>query len=364
MKFWDLDTPALLIDLDVVERNLQRVAAYAAEHQLRLRPHTKTHKTPWFARQQLAFGAAGLTVAKVGEAEVMLRADPPDLLLAYPLVGERKVARLLDVARQVPVTVALDSIDVALPLAEEARRAGLEINVLAEADVGLNRVGVPPGEPLLRLAQELDRMPGLRLRGVAFYPGHIKALDQTGLNALQQLNTTVATIVEDFRRCGLPLEIVSGGSTPTLFYSHWIHGMNEIRPGTYIFNDRNTVACGACGWEDCAAMVLTTVVSVSGGNRAIVDGGSKTFSSDRLVTTGEATFGQVVEAPAAVFYKMNEEHGFLDVSRCREKVRVGDRLRIIPNHICVVMNLHEKVYLVRGEQVELELRVEARGKLQ
>lgn len=363
MRIWDLDTPALLIDLDVVERNLARVARYAAEHRLRLRPHTKTHKIPYFARAQLRAGAVGLTVAKVGEAEVMLAAEPPDLLVAYPVVGELKLQRLLDVAARVPVTVSLDSMEVAEPLARAASKRGLEIGVLAEVDVGLGRVGVPPGKPLLELAQQLDKTPGLKLRGVAFYPGHIKALDDAGLKAISALDETLSTVASQFREHGLPLEIVSGGSTPTLFHSHRVRSMNEIRPGTYIFNDRNTVACGACGWEDCAATILCTVVSVSPGSRAIIDGGSKTFSSDRLVTTGEASYGYVVEAPEAVFYKLNEEHGFLDISRCSRPIRVGDKLRVIPNHICVAMNLHETVYAIRKDEVELELRVEARGKL-
>jgi D-serine deaminase-like pyridoxal phosphate-dependent protein len=364
MRISDLDTPALLIDLDVMERNLRRVAEYAAAHGLRLRPHTKTHKIPALGRRQLELGAAGLTVAKVGEAEVMLGAGPGDLLLAYPVVGARKLERLGQIARKLRLTVALDSLDVARPLSEVAASQGVEIGVLAEADVGLGRVGVAPDEDLVELARHLQRLPGLVFEGVAFYPGHIKRLDEDGRRAWARLRETLAGMLASLRRAGISPRIVSGGSTPTLFESHTLAGLNEIRPGTYIFNDRNTVLSGACSWEDCAATVLTTVVSTARPGQIIIDGGSKTFSSDRVVHAGEDGFGRILEAPEAVFWNMNEEHGYINVTACRQDFRVGDRLRVIPNHVCVAVNLHERVYGVRGDLVEEIWTVEGRGKLQ
>jgi D-serine deaminase-like pyridoxal phosphate-dependent protein len=364
MRISDLDTPALLIDLDIMERNLRRVAEYAAAHGLRLRPHTKTHKIPALGRRQLESGAAGLTVAKVGEAEVMLCAGPDDLLLAYPVVGARKLERLVEIARKLRLTVALDSLDVALPLSEAATSQGVEIGVLAEADVGLGRVGVAPGEDLVELARHLRRLPGLVFEGVAFYPGHIKRFDEEGRRAWAGLRETLAGMLAALHRAGISPRIVSGGSTPTLFESHTLAGLNEIRPGTYIFNDRNTVLSGACSWEDCAATVLTTVVSTARPGQIIIDGGSKTFSSDRLVHAGEDGFGRILEAPEAVFWNMNEEHGYINVTACPQDFRVGDRLRVIPNHICAAVNLHERVYGVRGDLVEEIWTVEGRGKLQ
>lgn len=364
MQIDDLDTPAILIDLDVMERNLRRVADYARAHNLRLRPHTKTHKIPALARRQLDFGAAGVTVAKVGEAEVMLGAQPPDLLVAYPVVGARKLERLMALARQAQITVSLDSLAAAGPLSAAASAAGLEIGILAEIDVGLGRVGVQPGKAIIELAKDLASLPGLILRGFAFYPGHIKALDEEGLQAIERLSALVSQVAEDFRRARLPHDIVSGGSTPTLFHSHRVQGMNEIRPGTYIFNDRNTVACGSATFDDCAATILVTVVSTARTNGMMVDGGSKTFSSDRLASTGEPTFGQILEAPGARFFALNEEHGYVDLAACPRKFEIGERLRIIPNHICVAMNLHEQVYAVRGEEVLEVWKVEGRGKLQ
>lgn len=359
----DLDTPALVIDLDIMERNLGRMAEYTREHGLRLRPHTKTHKIPALGRRQLDLGADGLTIAKVGEAEVMLGANPPDLLLAYPVIGRRKLDRLMEVARRTLVTVSLDSVFVARQLSDAARQAQVEIGVLAEVDVGLGRVGVQPSE-IVALAQNIDRMPWLRFQGIAFYPGHIKLLDEDGRKALAALNKLLSTVVRDLKNAGLTPKIVSGGSTPTMYHSHEIAEMNEIRPGTYIFNDRNTVMSGACGFEDCAASILATVVSTAKQGQIIIDGGSKTFSSDRPVNPGEVSFGHIVEAPEAVFTKMNEEHGYVDVRRAQREFSVGERVRVIPNHVCVAMNLHECVYGVRGDTVEQTWRVEGRGKLQ
>lgn len=359
----DLDTPAILIDLDIMERNLGRMASYTEQHGLRLRPHTKTHKIPALARRQIELGAAGLTIAKVGEAEVMLGADPPDLLLAYPIVGRRKLDRLMEVARKAPVTVSLDSIFVARQLSDAARQAQVEIGILAEVDVGLGRVGVQPAD-VVTLAQSIANLPWVRFAGIAFYPGHIKLLDDEGRAAMEALSQLLRGLIRDLKQAGLAPRIVSGGSTPTMFHSHEIAGMNEIRPGTYIFNDRNTVMSGACALEDCAASILATIVSTAKPGQMIVDGGSKTFSSDRPVNPGEVSFGHVVEAPEAVFTKMNEEHGFVDIRKARRDFSVGERVRIIPNHVCVAMNLHECVYGIRGDAVEQVWRVEGRGKLQ
>jgi D-serine deaminase-like pyridoxal phosphate-dependent protein len=364
MHVSELDTPALLVDLDIMERNLRRVAEYTAVHGLRLRPHTKTHKIPAIGRMQLAAGAVGLTVAKVGEAEVMLAADPPDLLVAYPIVGQAKLERLMQVARRTRVTVALDSLRAACQLSEAAQQARVDVSVLAEADVGLGRVGVAPGEELVRLAQDIARLPRLTFAGIAFFPGHIRPSDPKGMEALQHLREVIRSMLDDFRRAGIAVSIVSGGSTPTLFHSHTLAGLTEIRSGTYVFNDMNTVRSGACTVDECAASILVTVVSTARKGQMIVDGGSKTFSSDLAVGSPERTFGQVIEAPGCIFSNMNEEHGFVDI-RCADRTfAVGERVRIIPNHICPAVNLHERVYGIRNGEVEQVWQVEGRGKLQ
>lgn len=367
MRIADIDTPALLVDLEAMERNLRRVADYTRRHGLRLRPHTKTHKSPRIGRRQLDLGAAGLTVAKVGEAEVMLEAmldGPADLLVAYPVIGRAKLERLMAVARRARVTVSLDSLAAAQQLSEAAQAAGVSIGVLAETDVGLGRVGVSPGGELLDLARGIQRLAGLSFEGIAFYPGHIKDNGEQGQEALAALRALIQAILADFRGVGIEVRIVSGGSTPSLYHSHELPGLNEIRPGTYVYNDWNTVASGACTPQECAATLLVTVVSTARPGQIIVDGGSKTFSSDRLTGSTESTFGHVVEAPDAVFHKMNEEHGYVDVRDCGRKFEIGEGLRIIPNHICVAVNLHERIYGVRNGEVEEVWEVAGRGKLQ
>jgi D-serine deaminase-like pyridoxal phosphate-dependent protein len=355
----DLDTPALVVDLDIMERNLRRVQDYCNANGLKLRPHTKTHKSIDIARKQLALGAAGLTVAKTGEAEVMLGAEPRDLLVAYPVIGESKMRKLASLAGVTRVTVAIDSLFGAQQLSAVAAAAGVRLGFLVEVDVGLGRVGVTP-DAAVELTSEAMKLPGLDWRGINFYPGHIKSQDAAKLADLGEL---VKAMLAKFRAAGLTPEIVSGGSTPALYHSHEITGLTEIRPGTYVYNDLNTIASGACQLEDCAASVLVTVVSTARPGHMIVDGGSKTFSSDKL-SSGGPGHGRVVEAPGAYFHKMNEEHGFVDLTNAERTFAVGDKVSIIPNHVCVVMNLHEYVYGARNGVVEEVWRVDARGKLQ
>lgn len=359
----ELDTPALVIDVDAMERNLNRAASYAREHGLRLRPHTKTHKIPALGRRQIELGAAGLSVAKTTEGEVMLASGTPDLLLAYPVLGEAKLARLVQLARKVQVTVALDDLTVAQGIGAAAARAGVEIGILVEADLGLHRMGLAPGPELLTLIRAIQKLCGLRWRGVAFYPGHIKSHAAESQSALDRLRTQVPEMIDGLARVGAEPEIVSGGSTPLLWESHTIPGMNEIRPGTYIFNDRNTLLSGACTRAECTATILCTVVSVQGG-RMMIDGGSKTFSSDRSSADGDALFGDIVGDAGARFHKMNEEHGYVDLSFAERSYRPGDHVRVLMNHVCTAVNLHERVWAVRGDDVLDAWTVAGRGKLQ
>jgi D-serine deaminase-like pyridoxal phosphate-dependent protein len=358
----DLETPALVIDLEVMERNLRRAAEYTTAHRLRFRPHTKTHKIPALGRLQLELGAVGLTVAKVGEAEVMLGAGPPDLLLEYPTIGHGKLKRLADVARKARVTVAIDSVEAARELSEVAGECGVRFGALAEIDVGLGRVGVSPGEALLGLVKLIARLDNLDFEGIAFFPGHIRKLDEVGEQALTKLGNLLQTILSDLRHAGFEARVVSGGNTTTLLHSHRVPGLNEIRSGTYIFNDRNSIYSDACAVEDCATTVLATVVSVARPGQMIIDGGSKTFSADHYI--GGGGYGYVVEAPEAVFHKMSEEHGWVDVSRVDHRFKVGERVHVIPNHVCPTVNEHDVAYGVIGERVEEVWRVEGRGKLQ
>jgi D-serine deaminase-like pyridoxal phosphate-dependent protein len=266
------------------------------------------------------------------------------------------------VAKKTRLTVALDSMNVARPLSEAARAAQVEVSVLAEVDAGLGRVGVSPGPELIELARGIQRLPNLKFEGIDFYPGHVKDTGERGMEQIHKLSELVQCILDDFRREGIEVRIVSGGSTPSLFHSHEVRGVNEIRPGTYVYNDVNTVASGGCTFDDCAVSILVTVVSTARPGQIIVDGGSKTFSSDTAAPP--SVHGRVVEAPDVAFHRLNEEHGYIDITRAKRDFAVGERLHILPSHVCVAVNLHEQVYAKRGDQVEEVWKVEGRGKLQ
>ncbi len=358
----ELETPALLIDLDRMEANLRRAADYAAEHDLKLRPHTKTHKSPLVGKVQLDLGAVGLTIAKVGEAEVMLKAEPPELLVAYPIIGESKLRRLMEVARLTRVIVGLDDLVVAEGLSAAAQTANVEVGIFIEADLGMNRVGVKPGPDLVDLGTAVSKLPNVTLDGVEFYSGHVNKLVPDWEQKLAELSADVQRIRQDFDKAGIAINDISGGSTPMLYHSHQIEGLTEIRPGTYVFNDVMQVGMGSGTWDDCAATIMTSVISTARPGFAVIDGGSKTFTSDN--PGGAPSFGRVTEAPESRFYKMNEEHGYLEIRDAPAPLRIGDRLRIIPNHVCVAVNMHEYAYGIRGETVEQVWKVEGRGKLQ
>ena len=359
MLISDLDTPSIIVDLDIMDRNLARMAGYCREHQLLLRPHTKTHKIPELAKRQLASGATGITVAKLGEAEVMLDAGITDMLIAYPIVGPKKTTRLAQLAERANITVSLDSEEVARGLSEAATKIG----VLIELDVGFGRCGISNEADVLALARKIAELRGLEFRGLMFFPGHFGVAPDERAAMRKQVNDFLKRTFEVLSDAGLPASIVSGGSTPTAYEGSLFYGVNEVRLGTYIFNDRNTVAISACTLDDCALSVLVTVVSTAVSGHAVVDGGSKTFSYDRFQGGDGRGFGIVKEDLAAEIERFSEEHGHLNIQRSERRYRVGERLSVIPNHVCTTVNMHDEVYGVRGERVEEVWRVEGRGKV-
>ena len=359
----ELDTPALIVDLDVMERNLSAMAEYCRRHNLHLRPHTKTHKIPELARKQIESGASGITVAKLSEAEVMIDAGLTDLLIAYPIVGPIKAQRLADLTERATLTVSLDSEEAAQGISAALSERGTRVGILVELDVGFGRCGLADEAKALRLAQTVASLPGLDFRGLMFFPGHFGVLPEERSVLRQQVNEFLDRCLDTFAQAGLPIRVVSGGSTPSRYESDRFHGVNEVRPGTYIFNDRNTVGVSAASLDDCALSVLVTVVSTSVSEHAVIDGGSKTFSSDRYQAEDGRGFGLIKEDPAAEIERFSEEHGHINLSRSNRTYKVGERLMVIPNHVCSTVNMHDEVYGVRGEQVETVWQVAARGKV-
>lgn len=361
-----LETPAAVVDLDVLSANLDRMAAYAAVHSLRLRPHVKTHKAPRIAAEQLRLGAGGLTCATVREAEVMSELCR-DILLAYPPVGTFKLRRLMQIAPTTRLTVALDSSRVAVNLAAAAEEVGREVGVLVELDVGMKRVGVQSVQEAVDLATFVaDRAP-LRYDGVAFYPGHVRqAMPEQG-PPLAALSEYLGEVLSALDRAGHPARIVSGGSTPAAWRMHEVPGVTEVRPGTYVYNDRVTAALGACEWDECALTVLATVVSTSVPGQAVIDAGTKSLGREPMDASragsgaGEG-FGALFDRPEVVVTRMSEEHGILDLSRTDWKPKIGDVVRIVPNHVCIVVHLNDMIYGARGDVVETRWQVAARGR--
>ena len=359
-------TPALVIDAAVVRRNIERLASYAASHGLAVRPHTKTHKSVDIARQQLEAGAGGLTVAKVGEAEALLPAfkgGVPEVLVAYPVVDRARTQRLAALARVAPVRVALDTVTAIEAVDAAALAAGTTIGVLVDLDVGMGRTGVRTADALAALAQAVTAARGLRLDGIFCYPGHIWAKPAEQVAPLAVVAAKLQEAIDRFDRHGLCREIVSGGSTPTAFQSHLVPRVTEIRPGTYVFNDMNTVHGGFCRIDDCAAGIICTVVSDAVGGQVVLDGGTKTFTSDRCGPAPDSGHGHIVEYPDAMITKLTEEHGQVDVSRCSRRPKVGERVAVIPNHICPCVNLQDSVWWREADGSCRAMTVDARGRL-
>ncbi|HEX6371759.1 MAG TPA: alanine racemase [Longimicrobium sp.] len=356
----DLDTPVPLVDVDRMHANLRRASEYCRAHGLAWRPHAKTHKSPALAAEQVRAGAVGVTVATPREAEVMAQ-TVDDLLLAYPPIGPAKLRRLMALPERVRLTVGLDSVDALRGLAQAAREAGRRVGVLVEVDAGMGRVGVQSAADAVALARAAADEEGVEYRGVMFYPGHVRDRVERQDDAIHALSDRVGRVLEALEAGGVPPEVVSGGSTPTIWRSHDVAGITEIRPGTSIFNDRTTAEIGACGWDENAYSILATVVSVAVPGQAVVDAGSKALSKEeiRADTVG---YGALLDRPEIVVKSVSEEHGILDLSRTDWRPRIGERVRIVPNHVCVSVNLHERLYGVRGDDVVEVWEVEARGR--
>lgn len=357
-----LETPAALVDLDRLERNIARMGAYASEHRLALRPHIKTHKSTTVAAAQLAHGAVGLTCATPAEAAVM-SAVGHDILLAYPPVGP-KLARLMALPAQVRLTVALDSARSIEGLAVAARTAGRPVRVYIELDVGMHRVGVTAWDEARALARLVRKRPPLDYAGIAFYPGHIRDAVGSQDAKLASLRAALGSAMNALDRAGLRPGVVSGGSTPTMWRTHEVTGVTEFRPGTYVYNDRGTAEIGACTWDDCAFTVLATVVSTSVQGQAVIDAGAKALGREPARGFEGEGFAVLLDRPDVVVKGMSEEHGILDLSKTAWRPEVGDTVRLVPNHVCIVVHLNDVIYGVRGERVERSWVVDARGRSQ
>ena len=347
----EFGTPAVVIDLDRVERNIARVQAACAAAGVANRPHIKTHKSPVIAKMQKEAGASGITCQKIGEAEVMAEAGLDDILISYNLLGEDKMGRLARVMERATVTVAADNPTVVAGLPRAAELSGRTLNVVVECDTGRKRAGVETPAEAVALAKDIASRPGLSFAGFMLYP------PEDAMEATQKfLDEATAGV----RQAGLEPRMVSTGGTPNVANLGRIKGTTEHRAGTYVFNDRMMLACGAAAMDDLALHVVATIVSRAGPERGIVDAGSKTLTSD---TGGLEGHGLILEHPEAKIAKFAEEHGFLDLAKCNDRPKVGDVVRIVPNHVCVVVNMVDRLVATRGDEIVGEIPVAARGRI-
>ena len=363
----EIDTPALLVDLDLLERNLRETAELCAVHGKRLRPHIKTHKMVEIARRQVELGAVGLTVAKLGEAEVFAEAGFDDLFVCYPIVGAPKLDRLVTLAERASVSTIADDIDTARALAAAARAAGLTIDVLVKLDLGMHRVGVGE-EEAEALATGLADLDGLAFRGVCIHEGLVYGESDPARRrtlARDQVSR-LAEIGDRLRAAGLPVDVVSCGATPAFRDVVDIEGITEMRPGNYVFYDAMQVALGVVPADRCALSVLATVVSHAAPDRAVVDAGAKALTLDRGAHGLELLpgYGQARGRDDITIAGLSEEHGWLRLDRSTAgDLAVGTRLEITPNHACTVVNCFDTATVVRDGAVVAQWTVAARGRM-
>ncbi len=342
----ELETPSVLVNLDIMTRNIEAMQERCNALGLAFRPHIKTHKIPDIARMQLAAGAVGIACQKVSEAEIFAADGFDDIQIPYNIIGEKKTARLMDLAIYNRMSVSADSQTTVDGLSAAAKMAGVPLRVLVELESDQHRAGAPI-ERAVALAEKIAADENLHFAGLLIYPS-----DASIRPALQETISHIDAL-------GIGVEVVSGGGTGAALHAHEVPELTELRVGTYVFNDWTTVRRGWNTLENCAMTVRTTVVSRPAEERAILDSGSKTLSSDVY----EGQYGYIVEYPAAKIYRLNEEHGYVDLSACEKRPQVGEIVHVIPAHTCVVTNLHERLFGVRGDEIEVEWTVAARGKV-
>jgi D-serine deaminase-like pyridoxal phosphate-dependent protein len=360
-----LRTPAVLVDRKKVLQNIQQMRDAAKRNTIRLRPHTKTHKSPLIARWQVDHGAVGICCAKLGEAEIFADAGFKDIRLPYP-INPSNADRVIALLDRTHLSFIVDHIGVAKQWSDCLTRAGRAVDILIKVDVGFHRCGIDPdSRETLGIIKEIAPLPGLRFKGILSHAGqtyHAHSEDELRIMANAEAQT-MTDLAERCRKAGIPVEEVSAGATPPARYSIQAQGFTEYRPGNYVYFDRTQVALGAATLDDCALTVLATVVSKPAKNRIVLDSGSKTLTNDGARGFTPATgFGVVIGHENLFVERLSEEHATVKVTNGATPLEPGDRVRVIPNHSCVVSNLVDQAWLVEGDNAE-PLPIAARGKI-
>ncbi|WP_047151846.1 alanine racemase [Aneurinibacillus tyrosinisolvens] len=356
-----LSTPVVIVDLDIVEKNISKMAEKVKKAGIKHRPHIKTHKSVYFAKMQQRAGISGITCAKLGEAEIMAEAGFNDILIAFPIVGEDKLERFYQLAKKINVRTCIDSIDVAQSLSNIGAKLNKPIQVYIEVDGGIHRCGRQPGEDTLQFANLIKNLPGIKIIGLLTYAGQIYSkgtFDEIAKMAEEEAKTIKQT-ADILRNAGFSIQAVSAGSSISSKFVENMEGVTEVRAGNYIFNDVSQLSTGMVTIDECALRVIATVVSTPSPGKAIIDAGSKTLTTD--TTHFGNGFGYIIEHPGVEIFKLNEEHGFLRFDPSVQ-LHIGQRLTIIPNHACVIPNLCDELIGVRGGEIIQSIPVDARGK--
>lgn len=368
MRLRDVESPALLLRRPILEANIERMSKLVASHGLSIRPHIKTHKTPEIAQLQVASGACGITVAKVGEAQVMAQAGIRDICVAMEIVVSEKLRRLVALAHGARVSLVVDSEVGVRAAAEAAQAADTVLPVLLEVDTGQRRCGVPDIPRGRSLARFVGRQRSLQLDGVLTHEGHVyqcrtrSELERASVRAAED----VVAMAEALRADGHDIRTVSAGSAVSAFAGTAVAGLTEFRPGTYVFNDMRQVSLDACTIEDCAVSVLATVISAPRANVVVLDAGSKSIYSEtipRPFSFEYSGYGLLKGYPEARIVSLSEEHAVVELGRTPAPPTIGNRVEVIPNHVCTTVNLHEELCVIEADEVVDVWRVAARGRI-
>ena len=357
-----IDTPALLIEREIIEDNIRRMQRLADKHQLTLRPHIKAHKMPYLALKQVAAGAGGIAVAKLSEAEIMIKNGLDDIQVASQVVGKTKIERLFRLSQKAKLSCAVDSITNAREISAFFEKHGQKMDVFIEVDTGLKRCGLASQKEIVKLARQLLKLGGVNFRGIMTHAGHAYAA--SGKKEVAEIGEHEGRFMVEtagiLREADLPVSEISVGSTPTAPHAATVPGVTEIRPGNYIFNDMMQVALETVALEDCALTVLATVISRPAVDRAVIDAGSKALALDKGAHGNELLkgFGHIRKKKATL-ERLSEEHGIISFNRA--KFQIGEKIRIVPNHACPVVNLFGSAYIVDGNRVVDIIPIEARG---
>lgn len=358
-----LPTPFFLVEEEILRSNIRRIHAYADQHKLAVRPHVKTHKSLALGRMQMDAGAVGIAVAKAGEAEVMAAAGNGDITVTYPAMGYHRTDRIAKLAATQKIRVAVDSRRGIDELSAAAVRHGTPLGIMVMLDAGLHRCGLAEPDEVTDLARYAGSRPGLRFDGIQIYLGQLygaAASNRENFDAVRRIWEPVFAAL-----CGKGLrpECVSSGATPSLFNTHLIPHITEIRVGTAYLNDHFVLKFGHCTEKECAARVVTQVVSAVTPGQVIIDAGSKALSAKQMLRHENLELGYIPEYPQARIFRLHEEHGWIDVSRCPDPPRLGDRITIVPVNVALCMNLYDSFYLLGGNDEVKEEKVDARGRL-